>query len=382
MLPDIFLLEICGTTPIFALHTALLHTAYLHTQPTFRPENNALRNHKIDLMRYVGLVMIVIAHLSPSDLLHQLRNFDVPLMVLISGASFQLSHRPGEPYGHYLFKRFRRLVLPVWVFCTLYFLTFLLYNPNHAILQPNTVLESYLLMQGFGYVWVVRVFLLVAMVAPLLRRINLRLPSNAGLFGFLAVGLALYQGLRWLAPEQYLGSVGTAFLDSYLYYVIPYGLVFLLGMRLIQLSPAMVRRMGRFFLLTFLVLAVWYSVPRGEFLPTQVSKYPAGFYYLSYALLVSMFLWLRSDQLWNALPGFIRQYVLFTSKNSIWIYLWHIPLIRWASQSSAPLAYELVITLAASTVIVLLQVRLVDWFSRTNFFHARLRRNLRIILTG
>jgi len=74
-----------------------------------------LRNERIDFLRFLGLCMIILAHVDPSDGLFQLRNFDVPLMVLISGVSFGLSYK-GEPYGSYVWKRVKRLLLPVWIF--------------------------------------------------------------------------------------------------------------------------------------------------------------------------------------------------------------------------------------------------------------------------
>ncbi|SFK21637.1 hypothetical protein SAMN04488079_106193 [Methylophaga sulfidovorans] len=47
-----------------------------------------MRDHRIDLLRFIGLSMIIFAHVGPPSILFQLRNFDVPLMVLISGMSY------------------------------------------------------------------------------------------------------------------------------------------------------------------------------------------------------------------------------------------------------------------------------------------------------
>ncbi len=47
-----------------------------------------MRDTRIDFLRFVGLIMIIFAHVNPPAVLFQLRNFDVPLMVLISGVSF------------------------------------------------------------------------------------------------------------------------------------------------------------------------------------------------------------------------------------------------------------------------------------------------------
>ena len=46
------------------------------------------RNTNYDLMRFIGISCIVLAHSSAPDIVDQLRNFDVPLMVVVSGISF------------------------------------------------------------------------------------------------------------------------------------------------------------------------------------------------------------------------------------------------------------------------------------------------------
>ena len=43
------------------------------------------RKHYVDAAKVVGLLCIVMAHVSPPGIVAQLRNFDVPLMVIVSG---------------------------------------------------------------------------------------------------------------------------------------------------------------------------------------------------------------------------------------------------------------------------------------------------------
>ena len=58
-----------------------------------------MRDNRIDILRTTGLAMIILAHVYPPPLLFHLRNFDVPLMVLLSGMSFVLSYNAAEPFG-------------------------------------------------------------------------------------------------------------------------------------------------------------------------------------------------------------------------------------------------------------------------------------------
>ena len=341
-----------------------------------------MRNPKIDLLRYVGLTMIICAHLSPPDLLFQLRNFDVPLMVLISGASFQLSYTKREDYGSYLWKRFKRLVLPVWIFLTLYFLAVRLVVPGHPDLSAATVTGSYLLSEGIGYVWIIRVFLLMALVAPWLHRLNGAIRSNRDFILSFFAGLSLYHALRYSGIGEAFGGAWPGFVDSVLFYLIPYAFIYLLGIRLLQLPKRYVRGLFACFLVTFLLFTGYLFHQEGAFVQTQEFKYPVTFYYLSYALSVSVLLWITGGSLWEKLSRNGKAYVLFTSRNSIWIYLWHIPLIRCAQHLPLPFPTELLTTVALATGIVYVQVHLISSLVEPKIRGERIRRNVRLIMTG
>nr|WP_256534255.1 acyltransferase [Lewinella sp. JB7] len=334
------------------------------------------------MLRYVGLVMIVAAHLTPPALLFQLRNFDVPLMVLVSGASYRLAYRPGIDYPRYVWKRFKRLVFPVWLFLIFYFAALAVLAPGNDNLRAQMIAESFMLFEGIGYVWIIRVFLLMALVAPLLYRIHQSVDSDTRFVLLFLCGLFLYQGFNFLSVEQWLGTPGKVVVESVLYYLIPYALVYALGIRLAQLSPRHLRALFAGFLLSFIGLAVVLWVGEGDFVPTQDYKYPVTYYYLSYALMVSLGLWLKGQQLWDILPGRVRTYVLFTSRNSIWIYLWHIPLVKLSQQVDLPFVVEYPLTIAVATLIAYVQVILVGRVLVPGIGSDRCRKNLRMILTG
>ena len=79
-----------------------------------------MRDLRIDFLKFVGLVMIILAHSGPPGGIFQLRNFDVPLMVFCSGFVFSY----GVSYSGYLsyvMARLQRLVIPVWFFLLFFF---------------------------------------------------------------------------------------------------------------------------------------------------------------------------------------------------------------------------------------------------------------------
>lgn len=52
------------------------------------------RDESLDILRSIAFIGLIIAHVNPPVFLMQLRNFDVPMMVFISGVAFAMS--PGR----------------------------------------------------------------------------------------------------------------------------------------------------------------------------------------------------------------------------------------------------------------------------------------------
>lgn len=77
------------------------------------------REKYIDILKVIGLLGIVLAHVTPPVVVFQLRNFDVVLMILVS-AYLGLKSRKFEKLIPYLVKRFKRLVLPTYFFISLF----------------------------------------------------------------------------------------------------------------------------------------------------------------------------------------------------------------------------------------------------------------------
>ena len=80
------------------------------------------RDLTIDFLRFVGLSLIIIAHVQAPYKLTQIRCFDVPMMLFISGLTS--SGRSAGNYLEYIVKRTKRLILPVWIFLFFYLASF------------------------------------------------------------------------------------------------------------------------------------------------------------------------------------------------------------------------------------------------------------------
>jgi fucose 4-O-acetylase-like acetyltransferase len=338
-----------------------------------------LRNYQIDLLRFIGLAMIILAHVEPPDLIFQLRNFDVPLMVLVSGMSFGLAFKR-ESYLQYIWKRVKRLIFPVWIFLTLYFLIIFLLKSSLEDLSYQLIMDSYLFIEGIGYVWIIRVFVLVALIAPLIYSFDKNTQSNSSYFVKLLFVLLAYEVCRYFSMPYITEGFGRH-ISLIIFYMIPYSVLFAIGLRLPKISSKETHRLFWFFLMVFVGLYCLLRFQTGNFVPTQAYKYPPSIYYLSYAIAVSVFLWIVSGGIWKQIEKskIISNAILFIAQNSIWVYLWHIPLIKIIH---ADFAVKYVSVFVVSTCIVLFQVWLVNNVLVRLTTSIKIKKNLKIMLTG
>lgn len=337
-----------------------------------------MRDEKLDILRFVGLALVILAHVGPTALVLQLRNFDVPLMVLVSGASFSLSFR-AESYVSYMARRIRRLLFPVWVFLTVYFLFVSIAAYPIPLPGIEIIATSYLLLSGIGYVWIIRVFLLVAAASQVISRFSRSTPSHGKYFLALSAVYATYELARFVAAPYLTSTMGWLF-ESITFYLVPYALIFAVGLRLPELSRDQVLRLAAVALALFGILAIALFAASGTLVPTQGFKYPPTAYYLSYALGVSCITWLLAGKILSIMRCLrLSTPALFLARNSIWAYLWHIPLIAMFSMPFY-LKYPLVLTLAA--LAVLLQVGLVRKVLLPRINNPSIRRGLDLLFTG
>jgi fucose 4-O-acetylase-like acetyltransferase len=287
-----------------------------------------IRDTKLDLLRGIGLLCIILAHVGPWGFISQLRNFDVPLMVLVSGAAFSLPREQNEQYGQYLYSRFVRLIIPTWAFLSLFFVivfiaSFISNSPYPFSAQK--MLSSFTLTNwdGIGFVWIIRVFFLVALIAPYAKKV---LTSNRQallglLFGF------IYIVYEVLAHYFFLGKTTTGVVDAifkeYVFYVIPYGIIFVIGILMQQLSLIRRLKASVLLLLVFSCICLWLHITTGNFVFSELYKYPPKIYYLSYAVGVSLLLsWLV--ELLHIDSMLLGRILAWIGCRTLWTYLWHI----------------------------------------------------------
>ncbi len=287
------------------------------------------RDLRLDVLRGIGLLAVILAHVSPPAIIHQLRTFDVPLMVLVAGAAFARSGSHHRGYFSYVGGRFIRLAGPTWLFLAFLFGATFLFFKGLGKVYPFTakeIISSFLFLQGIGYVWVVRVFLLVAAIAPFVISMKRFLKNPLLYYIALCVMYAAYEAAAYLFPSAPMDCSFSLVRDALIYYLVPYGCVFAVG---VAISPDNRKEMlilSSFFFTLFGVMAVVFYFSGGAFVPSQLYKYPPRIYYISYGLFASLALYaaVSTPALYRYFPV---RFLAFAGRSTMWSYLWHIVFI-------------------------------------------------------
>ena len=294
------------------------------------------RNPSIDLIRFIGLSLIVLAHIGMSrmageSVVFQLRSFDVPLMVFVSGLAF--SGKTTGAYLPFIFKRALRLLIPVYIFVTVY----ILLNP---VLADLGWVEAYSQKQiagtfalclnpSIGYVWIIRVFLIVALFTPLLIAVERKIRSGWMLYALVLSMLGIQTALAsWLYPKgvEFFGSEWLMYLvKDWGLYLFGYCALFMTGLRFRRNTLKEKAMVVGIFLMIAAICAFFAVQKHGTWLSFQQYKYPPRLYFLIYGLLASALLWMTSN-VWSKFLD--NSLFTFIGRNTIWIYLWHIPFVN------------------------------------------------------
>lgn len=300
-------------------------------------------------------------------------------MVIVSALSFTASQQSGKSYLPYLWDRIKRLAFPVWIFLTFYFFTLLFLEPNHADLDPTTIQDSYLLQSGIGFVWIIRVFLLVAITAPITYKVYNKVKNKYFYFGLLFF-MYLLQELALLGANYSSVDIEKDIWASILLYIIPFTMVFAYGLHMPHMSTSDHKLAFLFGLFVFLALFAILFVTRSEIVPTQDFKYPPQAYYLAFSLIGMEFLWLIMSSIIKLISKIrIMSCINFIGQNSLWIYLWHIPFVKFIDTN---FIIEYAISFSGAVLITFLQVTIIKIFVMPHINSAKVKRNLKMILTG
>lgn len=310
------------------------------------------RDNSLDMMRSLGLLCIILAHVSPPFTIFQIRNFDVPLMVFISGYLFgnkNQAFKSISDFTSYLWKRFFRLVIPVWIFLSIfygiqYFFP-LSFKVNYTQF-PDIMFSSYLLLDGFGYVWIIRIFLIIAILGPLLSNI---IKNKWQLLIYYAIYEIIVQYSRDLFQpdlQKYFDQFGT--------YGLGFLIFFMLGAQY-RNYKAMTKKI--LFIISALITIgglLYFQFHLGLPFDIGAMKYPPHSFYLFYAISIfSIIFWVKPT-----IQKLNTPVLSFIGSSTIWIYLWHILFLFLINFGNWYLNWLVILTL--SIITTFLQQQLIN----------------------
>lgn len=317
------------------------------------------RDIRIDALRALAILLIMLAHTRPPQWLYELRDFDVILMTFILGASYRLSterkKKTKKPYLIYLKERFKRLILPAWTFLTLFFLMLFIYTLITSQKFPfslKKLLTSYSLIWGIGYIWIIRVFFIIAILSPILYWLAKNTKRFLAQIGLVGVFLLLQKGLNTELTE--LSGTSKSIFEQYGAVSFGYLLAALVGMWAVWQSKK------ENFLLFVCFLALFLFTANNQNLPSiEDNKYPPTIYFISYGLAGSLALfWLASNQVIKQLLQKIPR-VYWVSQHSLELYYWHLFPIMYFNLfvTNDPWLLRFLVTFPLAFVLTLLQSR-------------------------
>src|SRR5689334_21423356 len=167
---------------------------------------NKQRDFSIDFLRCVGAFVVMAAHVGAPAWFFQLRNFGTPMLVVVSAlsAAVVFRHRRLDPWL-FLKRRLLKLTLPAWTFLTFFFMVVLAYSAVLGKPFPfsrDDLVDSYALRSGIGYVWIFRIYIVIALLTPPLLWARARMPDRRTGMLVLAGAYAVFEGLAALVRMQ------------------------------------------------------------------------------------------------------------------------------------------------------------------------------------
>ena len=274
------------------------------------------RDYSIDLLRMFGTMSVIMAHVKPPELLYQIRAFDVVLLVIISGMSYSGSSQ--QSFFAYVKKRIKRLLIPTYkCITTLFLLCFVacLLVHKEQLYDFRSIFFSYILSDhGMGYIWIVKVYLIISLFNPFIYRLDKLLIDNK--FFLLVIALIFVVQYVFIRIECFQSFLVVT---DYLNYILPYCALSWIGIRWKKIDPK-----EKLIALLFSSMVVFYYFYYYGFIPNTF-KYPADIYYIFYGLIGSIICIYISHLVSPFIDSIDKFHICeFLSVNSFTIYLSHI----------------------------------------------------------
>lgn len=315
------------------------------------------RKRYLDIMKFIGVCCLFFAHVQGPYILEEIRGFDVPMMVIISGVLAVPSIKKAPSAKDYIIKRIKRLVIPAWIFLSIFYMAMFVVGQKA---QMSDIVKSFLFQRDCGLaggVWIIWVYLVCAVIGPGLYKVILK----KWFIPILIIALLLNEWSLCLAPSL----IEIRVLYYSVFTVIPYGAMFSLGMYLPKLNQKTKWILSSFVLLFHIIAGIWIFIQNGNYITISQYKYPARLYYLSYGFSITIILIEIMTCIESKIPNF--RVIRFVSENSLWIYLWQImmlAIVNYILKISQYWLLSWICLMVGSVFITWIQYSVIKWLEK------------------
>lgn len=308
------------------------------------------RRTDVDILKVIGILLVLLAHVCNNVIIYKLRNFDVILLIIVSGIlSSKKEFRNKKDVFEYYKKRFFRIVIPTWIFLTILFLGNYFANFLNLGIDVDfkDILDSYFFTNGgIKYMWIIRIFVFTSIFLPLLLYLKKKLKP----IKYWTIMIVLYVLYEFGLYFNVLNNICV--LDLSINYIIPYVFItFSIGLYLDDIKKKNICKISIVFLIIYCILEIFFIGNLNTIELVKAFKYPPKLYYLSYGIGISLLLYyfirykskikLRQNKL-----------ITFVSNNTLEIYFLHIVFLQLTNKIENFIIFRYIIVLICSLVSV------------------------------
>ena len=306
---------------------------------------------ELDDIRGISIIVMILIHTNAYFLSNQLayltREISQFAVVAFLFCSSYLSLQKPFPQSLselfiYVSKRVKRLILPFFMFFTVYIL-FMKWGIGKSF-PLKYIIESYLLVGGIDFNWLVLLFIQMMIITPLLH----------SLFTKNKVLLWVYTFVAFISSVIFLKYTPLSYYRIVMW--LPWSLVVIYTFYL----DALWNNKKLFFIVTIILVALfigtqqWVLVPLKYSLSHYANKYPPNLYHISYSLFALNILYYLSKM--NVFSQCVIQKTIhFFSINSYTLFFIHILVIEGVQKWMRPNNW-IVFFLIVAGISVLIQM--------------------------
>lgn len=301
-----------------------------------------MRDHRIDNLRGLSIFLIILIHLiawhdssittnyTKIPFFFYLRDiFQFVIICLVFSSAYSL-YKSENKLGliSWYKKRIKRLVFPWWGFLSIFFLIHFLLD-NQAYLSIKYITQSYLMIGGIGFGWLIFLLLILTILFPLLNYLHKKkLTWFIGMlylisyFGFYIYPINIFQGGSNL---------------GYLFF----SLAFILGWSFAYMIGFFIFEKNKYIYIFSIILVISILIVETPLL--YLNKYPPSPYFIAFGIIFSFpIMHLKKSR-----------HLEYFSKNSLWIFMWSGLVLSLIKIPFNNIYVEFFINLTAHLVIII-----------------------------